>query len=128
MQGDDRTYAYPIVIRAVTSEDAMTADWARLPYDVLERISSRIINEIRGVNRVALDISSKPPGDDRVGVARQTGSDPFWRTLQPLHHQHAVAAAAVVVRRHPLDLEPHRLVKGHRPLVDRSGDAAHDSP
>jgi GMP synthase (glutamine-hydrolysing) len=61
MQGDERTYAYPIVIRAVTSEDAMTADWARLPYDLLETISSRIINELPGVNRVALDISSKPP-------------------------------------------------------------------
>jgi len=61
VQGDERTYAYPIVIRAVTSEDAMTADWARLPYDLLETISSRIINEIPGINRVALDISSKPP-------------------------------------------------------------------
>ncbi len=61
VQGDERTYAYPIVIRAVTSEDAMTADWARLPYDLLETISSRVINEIPGVNRVALDISSKPP-------------------------------------------------------------------
>jgi GMP synthase (glutamine-hydrolysing) len=61
VQGDERTYAYPIVIRAVTSEDAMTADWARLPYDVLETISSRIINEVPGVNRVALDLSSKPP-------------------------------------------------------------------
>jgi GMP synthase (glutamine-hydrolysing) len=61
VQGDGRTYAYPIVIRAVTSEDAMTADWARLPYDLLERVSNRIINEIAGVNRVALDISSKPP-------------------------------------------------------------------
>jgi GMP synthase (glutamine-hydrolysing) len=61
VQGDERTYAYPIVIRAVTSEDAMTADWARLPYDVLETISSRIVNEVPGVNRVALDLSSKPP-------------------------------------------------------------------
>ena len=61
VQGDERTYAYPIVIRAVTSEDAMTADWARIPYDLLETISSRIINEVRGVNRVALDLSSKPP-------------------------------------------------------------------
>jgi GMP synthase (glutamine-hydrolysing) len=62
VMGDDRTYAYPIVLRAVTSDDAMTADWARLPYDVLERISSRIINEVPGVNRVAYDITSKPPG------------------------------------------------------------------
>jgi GMP synthase (glutamine-hydrolysing) len=61
VQGDERTYAYPIVIRAVTSDDAMTADWARLPYDLLETISSRIINEIPGINRVALDLSSKPP-------------------------------------------------------------------
>jgi GMP synthase (glutamine-hydrolysing) len=61
VQGDGRTYAYPLVVRAVTSEDAMTADWARLPYDVLERISSRVINEVPGINRVAYDISSKPP-------------------------------------------------------------------
>jgi GMP synthase (glutamine-hydrolysing) len=61
VQGDERTYGYPIVIRAVTSEDAMTADWARLPYDVLEAISSRTTNEIPAVNRVALDLSSKPP-------------------------------------------------------------------
>src|SRR3954454_16685356 len=61
VQGDERTYAYLIVIRAVTSDDAMTSDWARLPYDLLETVSSRIINEIPEVNRVALDISSKPP-------------------------------------------------------------------
>ena len=61
VMGDARTYEYPIVIRAVTSDDAMTADWARLPYDLLERISNRIINEVSGVNRVALDITSKPP-------------------------------------------------------------------
>jgi GMP synthase (glutamine-hydrolysing) len=62
VMGDARTYEYPIVIRAVTSDDAMTADWARLPYDLLERVSNRIINEVPGVNRVALDITSKPPG------------------------------------------------------------------
>src|SRR5512132_3138182 len=62
VQGDERTYAYPIVIRAVTSDDAMTADWARLPHDLLERISNRIINEVDGVNRVVLDLTSKPPG------------------------------------------------------------------
>jgi GMP synthase (glutamine-hydrolysing) len=62
VMGDERTYAYPCIIRAVTSDDAMTADWARLPYDLLERLSSRIINEVPGINRVALDITSKPPG------------------------------------------------------------------
>ncbi|MGD2051601.1 MAG: glutamine-hydrolyzing GMP synthase, partial [Acidimicrobiia bacterium] len=61
VQGDGRTYAYPLILRAVTSDDAMTADWARLPFEVLERISSRVINEVPGVNRVAYDISSKPP-------------------------------------------------------------------
>ena len=68
--GDERTYAYPIIIRAVTSEDAMTADWARLPYDLLERMSSRIINEVDGVNRVAYDITSQAARHHRVGVTR----------------------------------------------------------
>jgi len=62
VQGDERTYAYPIVVRAVTSEDAMTADWARLPHDTLERISNRITSEVAGVNRVVYDVTSKPPG------------------------------------------------------------------
>ncbi len=62
VMGDGRTYAYPIIIRAVTSDDAMTADWARLPYDVIESIANRLIREVDGVNRVALDVTSKPPG------------------------------------------------------------------
>jgi GMP synthase (glutamine-hydrolysing) len=62
VMGDKRTYAYPVVLRCVSSEDGMTADWSRLPYDVLEQISNRIVNEVKGVNRVVLDITSKPPG------------------------------------------------------------------
>ena len=62
VQGDGRTYGHPIVLRPVTSEDAMTADWSRIPYDVLERISTRITNEVKDVNRVVLDVTSKPPG------------------------------------------------------------------
>jgi GMP synthase (glutamine-hydrolysing) len=62
VQGDGRTYGHPVVLRPVSSEDAMTADWSRVPYDVLARISTRITNEVREVNRVVLDITSKPPG------------------------------------------------------------------
>ncbi|BDZ59132.1 hypothetical protein GCM10025872_27890 [Barrientosiimonas endolithica] len=69
VQGDGRTYGHPIVLRPVSSEDAMTADWTRLPYDVLARISSRITNEVEEVNRVVLDVTSKPPG-------RSSGSEP----------------------------------------------------
>jgi GMP synthase (glutamine-hydrolysing) len=61
VQGDGRTYGHPIVLRPVSSEDAMTADWSRVPYEVLEKISTRITNEVRGVNRVVLDVTSKPP-------------------------------------------------------------------
>jgi GMP synthase (glutamine-hydrolysing) len=62
VQGDGRTYGHPVVLRPVTSEDAMTADWARVPYDVLARISTRITNEVPAINRVVLDVTSKPPG------------------------------------------------------------------
>ncbi|MCW2843802.1 MAG: hypothetical protein JWN22_1718, partial [Nocardioides sp.] len=62
VQGDGRTYGHPVVLRPVSSEDAMTADWSRVPYDVLARISTRITNEVAEVNRVTLDITSKPPG------------------------------------------------------------------
>jgi len=62
VMGDQRTYDYTIAMRAVTSKDAMTADWAHLPHDLLARISNRIINEVNGVNRMVYDITSKPPG------------------------------------------------------------------
>jgi GMP synthase (glutamine-hydrolysing) len=62
VMGDERTYEETCAVRAVHSVDGMTADWAKIPYDVLARISNRIINEVRGINRVVLDITSKPPG------------------------------------------------------------------
>src|SRR5690606_24395642 len=74
VQGDGRTYGHPVVLRPVTSEDAMTADWSRLPYDVLARISGRITNEVDGVNRVVLDVTSKPPGTiEWECIAQQRG-------------------------------------------------------
>ena len=60
--GDGRTYGHPVVLRPVSSEDAMTADWTRVPYDTLSKISNRITNEVDEINRVVLDITSKPPG------------------------------------------------------------------
>ena len=66
--GDERTYQRPIILRAVESSDAMTADWAKLPYDVLARISGRIVAEVPGANRVCYDITSKPRRDHRVGI------------------------------------------------------------
>jgi len=62
VMGDERTYGYPIILRAVNSDDAMTADWARLPYEVMQSISNRIVNQVKEVNRVVYDITSKPPG------------------------------------------------------------------
>ena len=62
VQGDGRSYGHPVVLRPVSSEDAMTADWSRLPYDLLARISTRITNEVPQINRVTLDVTSKPPG------------------------------------------------------------------
>ena len=62
VHGDGRTHGHPVVLRPVSSEDAMTADWSRIPYDVLATISTRITNEVREVNRVVLDVTSKPPG------------------------------------------------------------------
>jgi GMP synthase (glutamine-hydrolysing) len=61
VMGDERTYDYTVAVRAVESQDGMTADWVKLPYDLLEKLSNRIINEVKGVNRVVFDISSKPP-------------------------------------------------------------------
>ena len=62
VMGDKRTYAWPIVLRCVSSEDGMTADWSKIPFQILERISNRIVNEVISVNRVVYDITSKPPG------------------------------------------------------------------
>ena len=103
VMGDERTYAYPIVIRAVTSDDAMTADWARLPYDLLERISNRIINEVTGVNRVVLDITQQAARHHRVGVA---GPRPLRRAASGGALQ--VAPRATRPRAAPISSAPRR--------------------
>ena len=70
VMGDQRTYDYTIALRVVESQDGMTADWVRLPYELLARISNRIVNEVKGVNRVVYDISTQAAEHDRVGIAR----------------------------------------------------------
>ena len=81
VQGDGRTYGHPVVLRPVSTEDAMTADWSRLPYDVLARISTRITNEVREVNRVVLDVTSKPPGTIEWEWMHTDALSPGIRTL-----------------------------------------------
>src|SRR5699024_5053734 len=79
VQGDGRTYGHPIVLRPVTSEDAMTADWAKVPYAVLSRISTRITNEVPEINRVTLDVTSKPPGPIEWEGTGPEGAEPPGR-------------------------------------------------
>lgn len=86
VMGDKRTYAWPIVLRCVSSEDGMTADWSRLPYDLMETISNRIVNEVKGVNRVVLDITSKPPARSSGSDSRLTQAES--RLATALHHRY----------------------------------------
>ena len=114
VMGDERTYGHPIIVRAVTSDDAMTADWARLPADVLERISNRIVNEVDGINRVVVRHHVEAARHDRVGVNVSLGS----RATRPLPSRdlRASVSACVAVPLRPA--WPGNAMNVHNPAVD----------
>jgi len=86
VMGDERTYDYTVAVRAVESQDGMTADWVKLPYELLEKLSSRIINEVKGVNRVCFDLSSKPP-QPSSGSEMLSAGVPLTRRANKWHNR-----------------------------------------